>query len=331
MSNIPTISEILQFLSDRKIIKLSEFQNDLPIKRPAPITVAQPGEISFCGPSVKDPGKLLIQTHASLLIVDKNISIDKATLSHSGVKAIILSDNARLDFIRVVENFFSPKKPAGIHPSSVIALSAVIASDVFIGPLCTIGDDVGIDEGTVIHAGVHIYDHVNIGRNVIIHSGCVIGSDGFGFERTHDNKIKKFSHLGAVIIEDEVELQACCHVSRGTLRSTVIRKGTKCDSGCHIAHNVQIGHYCLVTAHTMIAGGVKIGDRVWIGPSSAIMDRITIGSNVIIGLASVVTKDIPDDVTIMGSPAREVVKQKKLLKHWAEVVNQTKDSEKNSK
>ena len=317
-----TIGNIVEFLDAHNFLQYySKAVLDIPITRPASVYYAQPGEISFCGATAKDPKKLVSQTLASLLIVDKNISIGKAILSNSGVKAVILSDHARLDFIRVVERFFGKKKPSGIHPSAVIEPSAIIGPEVFIGPLCTIGEGVEIGIGTIIHAGVHIYDHVIIGRNVNIHSGCVIGSDGFGFERTHDNKIKKFSHLGSVIIEDEVELQACCHVSRGTLGSTVIRKGTKCDSGCHIAHNVQIGHYCLVTAHTMIAGGVKIGDYVWIGPSSAIMDRINIGSNSTIGLGSVVTKDTPDNVTIMGSPAREVSMQKQLLTHWSKVIS----------
>ncbi len=117
MSNIPTINEILQFLSDRKIIKSSGFQNDIPIKRPAPIANAQPGDISFCGGTAKNPLDLLAQTEASLLIVDKDIPTDKGALSHSAVQTIIKSDNARLDFIRVVENFFTPKKPVGIHPS----------------------------------------------------------------------------------------------------------------------------------------------------------------------------------------------------------------------
>jgi UDP-3-O-[3-hydroxymyristoyl] glucosamine N-acyltransferase len=317
-----TIGNIINFLDKKNLfINVSDEILNMPLTRPAAISDAQPGEITFCGATVKDPGKVLSETHASLLIMDKNISVDKDTLSYSGFQAIILSDNARLDFIQVVERFFEKKISKVVHPSAITAPSAIIGPDVNIGPFCTIGENVEIGQGTIIHAGVHIYDHVKIGRNVIIHSGCVIGSDGFGFERTHDNKIKKFPHLGSVIIEDEVELQACCHVSKGTLGSTVIKKGTKCDSGCHIAHNVQIGHYCLITAHTMIAGGVKIGDYVWIGASSAVMDRITIGSNVTIGLASVVTKDIPDDVTVMGSPAREVLKQKQLLAHWNQVIS----------
>ena len=331
MSNIPTISEILQFLSDRKAIKLFGFQNDIPIKRPAPITVAQPGQISFCGATVRDPGKLLVQTHASLLIVDKNISIDKATLSHSCVKAIILSDNARLDFIRVVENFFSPKKPSGIHPSSVVAPSAVIAPDVFIGPLCTIGDDVGIGEGTVIHAGVHIYDNVIIGRNVLINSGTVIGADGFGYERNEEGELEKFPHVGGVTIEDDVEIGSNSCIDRGTLGNTVICQCARIDNLVHVAHNVIVGKHTSVIANAMIGGGTEIGEYAWIAPSVCLRDRIKIGDKSSVGLASVVTKDIPDDVTIMGSPAREVVKQKKLLKHWAEVINQTKDSKKNAK
>jgi UDP-3-O-[3-hydroxymyristoyl] glucosamine N-acyltransferase len=90
MSNMPTMNDILEFIGDRKVIQLGGFQNDILIKRPAPISDAQPSDISFCGATAKNPLDLLAQTEASLLIVDKNISINKATLFHSGIQTIIL-------------------------------------------------------------------------------------------------------------------------------------------------------------------------------------------------------------------------------------------------
>lgn len=331
MSNMPTMNDILEFIGDRKVIQLGGFQNDILIKRPAPISDAQPSDISFCGVTAKNPLDLLAQTEASLLIVDKNIPIDKTTLSHSNVQAIILSDNARLDFIRVVEKFFTPKTPAGINPSSVIAPSAVIGPDVFIGPLCTIGAGVEIGAQTVIHAGVHIYDHVKIGRNVIINAGTVIGADGFGYERNEEGKLEKFPHVGGVTIEDDVEIGNNVSIDKAVLSITVIKKGCKINNFVHIAHNVQIGENSIIMASVYLGGSVKIGDQCWISPHSILRDRIQIGSNVFIGMGSVVTKNIPDNITVMGSPAREVSEQKKLLKHWAEVINQPEDSEKDAR
>ncbi|MCK4820043.1 hypothetical protein KA005_30035, partial [bacterium] len=241
MCNIPTISNILQFLSDRKVIKLPGFQNDIPITRPAPITGAQPGDVTFCGATAKNHLKLLSKTRPSLLLMDRNISIDEANLDQSVVQAVIFSDNARLDFIRVVEHFLAQQRPTGIHSSAVIASSAIIASDVTIGPLCTIDGEVEISADTVIYAGVHIYDHTCIGKNAIIHSGTVIGKDGWGYERNKLGKLEKFPHIGTVKIGNDVEIGSNVVIDRGTLVKTVIGDGCKINNGTHIAHNVEIG------------------------------------------------------------------------------------------
>ncbi len=209
----------------------------------------------------------------------------------------------------------------------MIAPSSVIAPDVFIGPLCSIGEDVEIGEKTLIHAGVHVYEHVSIGRNVIVNSGTVIGADGFGYERNEEGKLEKFPHVGRVAIEDDVEIGSNSCIDRGTLGDTVICQGARIDNLVHVAHNVIVGKHASVIANVMIGGGTEIGEYAWIAPSVCLRDRIKIGDKSTVGLASVVTKDIPDDVTIMGSPAREVAKQKKLLTHWAEVINQAEDNE----
>lgn len=318
---MPLIREIIEFLSDREYETFDGFREENPLERARPILEAGPNDITFCSSVAREPQELLTGTHAALIIVDKGIPVDKSRLAQAGVQVIVYSDNARLDFIRVVERFFAKPRPHGIHPTAVIPPDARIAPDVYIGAYCVIGE-VTIGQGTVIHSGVHIYDGVSIGQNVVIHSGCIIGSDGFGFERTPDGSVKKFLHIGSVIIEDEVELQADCHVSRGTLGDTIIKRGAKFDSGCHIAHNVVVGEYCLVAAHTMIAGGVVIGNRVWIGPSSAIMDRIQIGSDVFVGLGTVVTKSIPDGIAVMGAPAKPVEDYKKILRALSALANE---------
>jgi len=327
-----TIGDIINFL-DRKdlFINFSDEILNMPLTRPAAISDAQPGEIAFCGATVKDPRKVLSQTHASLLIMDKNISVDKDTLSYSGFQAIILSDNARLDFIKIIKHFFTPAAPAGIHPSAVIASSAVIGVNTYLGPHCTIGDNVEIGEGTVVYAGVYIYDNVNIGRNVIINSGTVIGASGFGFELDEDGKWEKFPHIGGVQIFDDVEIGSNVSIDRGTLVNTVLERGCKINNLAHIAHNVQLGKNSIIMANVYLGGSVKVGERCWISPHSVLRDRIQIGSNVFIGMGSVVTKDIPGNMTVMGSPAREVSEQKRLLKYWAAVIKKTKDSGKNAK
>lgn len=324
MNNLTTINDILNFFRNREIIKTQKFQSDFHIRRPAPISESKSGDISFCGSTAKNPLHQLSIANASLLIIDKEISFDYDKLFNFDVQAIVISDNARLDFIRVVENFFYSKKAAGIHPSSVISPIALIDSDVFIGPLCSIGDKVEIKAGTVIHSGVHIYERVKIGRNVIINSGTVIGADGFGYERNKSGELIKFPHVGGVVIEDNVEIGSNSCIDRGTLSDTLICQGARIDNLVHISHNVIVGKHTVVIANAMVGGGTHVGDFSWIAPSVCLRDRIKIGNHSVIGLASVVTKSIPDNVTCIGSPARELSEQKMLLLHWNEEIDRKK-------
>ena len=325
---MPTIHEIVVFLqADDSLLQLAEAAKSTIIHRPGPINEAVTGEVSFCGATARDAQALLDQAHASLLIVDRGIAFDQDRLSLAGVQAVILTENARLDFIRIIEHFFTSPRPTGIHPNAVIAASAVVAANVFIGPFCTIGEGVEIGEGTVIHAGVHIYDQVRIARNVTIHSGSIIGADGFGYERNQFGELEKFPHLGGVVIEDNVEIGANTCVDRGTLGDTRICQGARIDNLVHVAHNVYIGEHAAVIAHAMIGGGTHIGHSAWVAPSACLRDRITIGDKAVVGLASLVTKDVPGGVTVLGAPARELSEQKQLLAHWSAVIRHSDQKE----
>lgn len=309
---MPTIHEIVEFLqAEDSLLQLAEKSNSTIIHRPTPITEAVEGEVTFCGATARNPQELLNQTHASLLIIDNGILFEEKRLAKVGIQAVILSDNARLDFIRVVDKFFAHPCPKGVHQTAVISSTARIAPDVHIGAYCVIGDVI-IGQDTVIHSGVHIYDGVRIGRNVIIHSGCIIGADGFGFERNKAGELEKFPQVGGVIIEDDVEICALTHVARGTLGDTVIGQGTKIDAFVHVGHNTRIGKHCVITSHAMLAADT-IGDYSWIAPSVCLRDRILIGTGAFVGLGAVVTKDVPDGATVAGNPARDLTEFKKLL------------------
>jgi UDP-3-O-[3-hydroxymyristoyl] glucosamine N-acyltransferase len=318
------ISDLVEFLgtAESDFIELSETAKSIKITRPNKITDAQPGEFTFCGHTARNPLALIQKTNASLIVLDRSILVENILLSKIKSKAIILSDNARLDFIKLLEKFFAPKHPVGIHPTAVIALSAIIAPDVYLGPYCTVGEYSKIGANSVIHAGVHIYDHVDIGANVTIHSGAVIGGDGFGFQRNEQGEVKKFPHIGGVVIEDDVEIFPLSHVARGTLGATKIGRGTKIDVHVHVGHNIQIGKHCVITAHAMLAADA-IGDYSWIAPSACLRDRILIGSETTIGMGAVVTKDVPDGSTVFGAPARQSKEQKRLLVHWEEIIHES--------
>lgn len=145
-----------------------------------------------------------------------------------------------------------------------------------------------------------------IGKNVIIHPNVLLGGDGFGYERDEHDELIKFPSIGGIIIEDDVEIFPFTNIDRGTLDNTIIGKGTKIDHYCHIGHNVRIGKRCVITAGVIIAGSVTVGDDVFIGINSSIRDGIKIGKHAMVGMGSVVTKDVGDNWTVYGVPAKQV-------------------------
>ncbi len=140
-------------------------------------------------------------------------------------------------------------------------------------------------------------------EGIYIGSGCIIGEDGFAYDWI-DGQFKRFPHLGRVIIGNRVEIEANTHVARGSLKDTVIRDGVKIDANCHVAHNTYVGEDTLITAGVILGGSSRIGKRCWIGLGAVIRDGVTIGDDVCVGMGSVVVKDIPSGVTVMGNPAR---------------------------
>jgi UDP-3-O-[3-hydroxymyristoyl] glucosamine N-acyltransferase len=181
---------------------------------------------------------------------------------------------------------------AEIGAGTVISAGAVIGGDVRIGRDCTIGANV-----TIAYA--------LIGDRVIIHPGCAIGQDGFGFIMGAKGH-QKVPQIGRVIIQDDVEIGANSTVDRGALGDTVIGEGTKIDNLVQIAHNVVIGRHCIVAGQCGISGSCTIGDGVMMGGQVGLADHVTIGDGVLLAAQSGVMRDIPAGERWMGSPARPV-------------------------
>jgi UDP-3-O-[3-hydroxymyristoyl] glucosamine N-acyltransferase len=156
-----------------------------------------------------------------------------------------------------------------------------------------------------IHDSVVVPEWVSIGKNVSIHAGVILGSDGFGYQEDNDGNYLHIPHIGRVVIEDDVEIFEGSNVSRATIDETRIGKGTKIDVLCHVGHNVKIGKNCIITGHCVIGGGCVIGDGVYIGLNSTIKNKIRITDGVFIGQGANVVKDILEPNTVWaGNPAR---------------------------
>jgi UDP-3-O-[3-hydroxymyristoyl] glucosamine N-acyltransferase len=237
--------------------------------------------------------------------------------------AYILVANPRLFFIKLLTVCTKSKNQGEIHPSAVIHQDAIVHKTALIGANCSIGA-CEIGENAIIKANVSIGDKVKIGSNVIIHSGAVVGSDGFGFEKDEKSgEYFKFPHIGGVIIGDDVEIGSNTSIDRATLDFTIISNKVKIDNQVHIAHNVSIGENTLITANAMIAGSAKVGADTWIAPSASILNGISIGKKCFIGMGSVVIRDVDDNTTVVGSPARSLSDFRKLMKFQTKLLNES--------
>jgi UDP-3-O-[3-hydroxymyristoyl] glucosamine N-acyltransferase len=285
---------------------------EAPIEGPGTIDAAGPAEVAFCSASAPMALERARRTRAGLALVDDAL-VEGLGGEHLSATVVVRSEQARLDFARVVGHFFAPAAPPpGIHPSAVVAPGAMIDPSAAIGPLCTVADAVEIGAGCVLHAGVHLYTGVRLGRHVTVHSGTVVGADGFGYERDREGALVAIPHVGGVVIEDDVQIGANAAIDRGAIEDTWIGRGACIDNLVHVAHNVRIGRGTAVIAHAMVAGSVTLGERAWIAPTACLRDGIAVGDDAMVGLGAVVTHDVPCGETVLGNPARGLDEHRRL-------------------
>jgi UDP-3-O-[3-hydroxymyristoyl] glucosamine N-acyltransferase len=191
-----------------------------------------------------------------------------------------------------------------IEPGAVIGSRAEIGGGSVIGATAVIGSEVCIGRSCSIGAGSVITDAL-IGDRVIIHPGCKIGQDGFGFV-LGDKGHLKVPQIGRVIIQDDVEIGAGTTVDRGAIRDTVIGEGSKIDNLVQVGHNVSIGRCCVVAAQSGISGSSTLGDFVALGGSVGVSDHVTIGEGAQLAAASNVHADVPPGARWGGTPAKPV-------------------------
>ena len=178
-----------------------------------------------------------------------------------------------------------------IGPGCVVEEGAILEAGVVIGAQCYLGRRVRIGAGTRLHPRVTVLDDCSIGARGIVHSGTVVGSDGFGFAR-EGGRWSKIPQLGAVVIGDDVEIGANCTIDRGALDDTVIGDGCKLDNLIQIAHNVRIGEHTALAGCVGVAGSAVIGARCMIGGSAGILGHLEICDDVVISAMSLVTRSI---------------------------------------
>ncbi len=301
-----------------------EGDGDLEITGVAGLGEAGKGEISF----LANPkyAAQVAETEASAVIVPVNWDRPAAC-------ALIRVQNSDQTFAEAAELFFEAPPPPtpGIHPSAVVAESVQLGEGVSIGANCTIEEGVSIGTGTIISAncfigyktrigdGCQLYPMVTtrefseIGNRVIVHSGAVVGSDGFGYAVQDDGSRTKIPQIGKVVIEDDVEIGANVAIDRARFGKTRIGKGTKIDNLVQIAHNVVIGEHSVMCGQAGVSGSSTIGSRVILAGQAGLAGHLTVGDGAIVGAQAGVMKDVAERDFVIGSPAMPHVQFKKMV------------------
>jgi UDP-3-O-[3-hydroxymyristoyl] glucosamine N-acyltransferase len=311
------LSQIVTFVSGRY------GGPDAEIDGVAPLAEATERHISFL--SNPKYAAQLETTNAAAVLVSSDLGGDSPKW--------IRVANPYYAMATTVARFFAHRpRPAGISPQASVASSARLGSNVVIGAFTSIGDDVvlgdgvviypnvtiepgvTIGDGTIVYPQVSIYYGSRIGRRCILHSGVVIGGDGFGFATDESGTHHKIPQVGIVRIEDDVEIGAGTTIDRAALGETVIGEGTKIDNLVQIGHNVRVGRRCLLVAQVGIAGSTTLGDAVQVGGQSGFAGHLKIGDRVRVYSKSAVFEDVPDGVWVRGIPAvsqRDYVRQQR--------------------
>jgi UDP-3-O-[3-hydroxymyristoyl] glucosamine N-acyltransferase len=288
----------------------------------APLETAGPDDVSFVlGPRY---ARLAAETRAGALVAPEGMA---------GLPAAVLRVAAPQAALIALLRLFHPEPPlrpgthrlawvedgarvdagAAVGPFAVVERGARIGRGSRVGALCFVGEGAELGEDVVLYPRVVVRDGVRIGNRVIVHSGAVLGADGFGY--AFDGQAhRKIPQVGGVRIEDDVEIGANTTVDRATLGDTVIGRGSKLDNLVQVGHNCQIGEDVILVAQVGVSGSSRVGRRAVLAGQVGIADHVEIGEGTILTAQSGVPSDVPAGEVWSGTPARPTVQAKRI---WA--------------
>jgi UDP-3-O-[3-hydroxymyristoyl] glucosamine N-acyltransferase len=233
-----------------------------------------------------------INSAASVIIIDKRAEFPEG-------KALLLCENP-FEVYNQIAKEHRPFEPL----NSMVSDSAVIHPSSVLEPNVVVGNHVRIGKNCYIQANVFIGEYSVIGDNVNIQAGTVIGTDAF-YHKKSEKGFEKWRSVGRVVIENDVEIGACCTINKGVSGDTIIGEGTKLDCQIHIAHGVVVGKKCLFAAQVGIGGKTIIGDEVILYGQVGIIHNLVIGDNIIVLAGAGVNKNLESGKVYFGAPAAE--------------------------
>jgi len=259
----------------------------LVISRLAPLETATADQLSFLSNPKYQPQ--LVASKAACVIVSPQMK--DAAIARG---ACIVTDQPYLYFAKLTQLWKRTSGSglvAGIHPSAVVDPLAVIHPSASVGPLCVVEKGAHIGAGTVLKSRVTVGENCTVGERCILHSGVVLGADGFGFA-PNEGAWEKIEQLGAVRIGNDVEIGANTCIDRGALQDTVIEDGVKLDNLIQIGHNVHLGQHTAMAGCAGVAGSATIGAHCTIGGGAIVLGHLSVADHVNISAATVVTRSI---------------------------------------
>ena len=260
---------------------------------------AGPGEVSFLS-NARYAG-LLETTRASAVIVARGV--------RSGRVALLRTADPYFAFREAVVKLhgFRRHPHDGVHPRAFVDPTASVGEGTVVYPGAYVGPRARIGRDCILYPNVVVYDDCVVGDRVIVHANTSVGHDGFGHAtRKGEGGVAahhKIPQVGNVVVEDDVEIGANCAIDRATLGSTVIGRGTKFSNLISIGHGARIGPHGLLVGLVGIAGSTRIGHHVTLAGQAGVAGHLEVGDNVVVAAQSGVMNDVPDQTTLMGSPA----------------------------
>lgn len=236
---------------------------------------------------------------------NKLIIVDERQTELPDHITFILSDNPKLDFVKLVNAFYTEIQPGNIAASAHITSGAKLGFNVVIGENVFIGPDVCIGDNTVIMNNVVIKGQVVIGSECIIKDNTVIGSEGYDYVIDENGIPMQFPHFGKIVIYDNVIIGSNSTIESATLKDTVIHDHVKIDDLIQVGAGSDIETRSMIAAGTILCRNVTIGSDVWIAPGSCIREDTIIGDSAVIGIGSVVLKDVMPNSVYYGNPAKK--------------------------
>lgn len=256
---------------------------DLEVQGIAPLLSATSGQVAYCESSLPE------SCDAGIWLIAEAVP-DQCCVVVADPKAA---------FVTLLERLFPSRAVAGIHSTAVIHPSAQVSPLASVGPFVVIGEDCSVGAGSILHPHVVLYAGTQVGDDVRIHAGTVLGADGFSYHPGADGLIK-VPQVGRVEIGDGVEIGANSCIDRAFLEATVVDSGAKIDNLVQIGHNSRVGSSAVIAAQSGLSGSVTLGDGALLGGQVGVADHVQIGPGAMVGAKSGVSRDLQGGQTYLG-------------------------------